>query len=168
MSNKPGYEQKYRETHREECRAKTKRWRDNHREQFNAYRREYSHRPEVKARYSSPEQKAKRNAYQKAWRDSHMERVNTRRKALYEKLRAEVLAFYGSKCVCCGEAEPHFLCLDHINGEGKKDRKRYGRAGIQWYCYLRREHPTHVQILCHNCNMAKGFYGICPHQLKEV
>jgi hypothetical protein len=30
------------------------------------------------------------------------------------------------------------------------------------------------QLLCHNCNMAKGFYGLCPHQeqkgehLKEV
>ena len=24
--------------------------------------------------------------------------------------------------------------------------------------------PKGFQILCHNCNMAKGFYGKCPHQ----
>ena len=24
--------------------------------------------------------------------------------------------------------------------------------------------PDGFQILCHNCNQAKGYYGICPHE----
>lgn len=24
------------------------------------------------------------------------------------------------------------------------------------------------QVLCHNCNMAKGFWGVCPHKEKLV
>lgn len=29
-------------------------------------------------------------------------------------------------------------------------------------------YPDGFQTLCHNCNMAKGFYGICPHKEKLV
>lgn len=25
------------------------------------------------------------------------------------------------------------------------------------------DYPKGFQILCHNCNMSKGFYGYCPH-----
>jgi hypothetical protein len=25
-------------------------------------------------------------------------------------------------------------------------------------------YPDTFQLLCHNCNLARGFYGTCPHQ----
>ena len=28
---------------------------------------------------------------------------------------------------------------------------------------IKNYYPKNLQILCHNCNMAKGFYGECPH-----
>jgi len=32
------------------------------------------------------------------------------------------------------------------------------------YVWLKRNYfPTGFQLLCHNCNLAKGFYGKCPH-----
>src|SRR4028118_728768 len=30
-------------------------------------------------------------------------------------LKANIINVYGGKCACCGEKEPQFLALDHIN-----------------------------------------------------
>src|SRR2546428_11622294 len=42
------------------------------------------------------------------------------------RLRQEVLAAYGNKCVCCAEAEPKFLALDHVAGDGASYRNKNG------------------------------------------
>lgn len=87
------------------------------------------------------------------------------------KLRLEVLTHYSSgtpACACCGETEIKFLAIDHINGGGNAHRKSIPR-GHYIYQWLRNEkYPDGFQVLCHNCNMAKGFYGICPHQEKKI
>ena len=85
------------------------------------------------------------------------------------KLKAEVFNHYSGgeiKCACCGEKEIDFLCIDHINGNGSEDRKRLGNKGlgIRLYCYLKNNnYPEGYRVLCHNCNMALGFYKSCPH-----
>lgn len=100
----------------------------------------------------------------KAWRRANREKVNESSRRQRRKIRAEVLAHYGDHCVCCGEREPGFLSLDHINGGGNKERKEVG-LGIVWYYWLRRTgYPGGLQVLCYNCNLAKGFQGECPHQ----
>ncbi len=76
---------------------------------------------------------------------------------------------YGRTCKCCGEQEINFLAIDHINGGGSKHRKALKKPGKMWWKWLKEEgYPKEFQILCHNCNMAKGFYGQCPHENKEV
>lgn len=82
--------------------------------------------------------------------------------------RYETLLHYSNgdrpSCRCCGETRIEFLAIDHINGGGGKERKRLGRGGSQFCAYLRMsKYPTGYQTLCHNCNMAKGYYGHCPH-----
>lgn len=78
------------------------------------------------------------------------------------------LAAYGGeqpKCACCGENEVKFLCIDHINGGGGKHRKEIKGKGLTTYIWLKKNgYPNGFQVLCHNCNMAKGFYGLCPHK----
>jgi len=80
-----------------------------------------------------------------------------------DKLRNEVLKAYGSKCACCGEIQPEFLAVDHINNDGAEHRRTVGTGLYQW---LRKNgFPKEVfQLLCHNCNFAKAKYGVCPHQ----
>lgn len=82
-------------------------------------------------------------------------------------VRLDVLSVYSNgtmKCACCGESELKFLCLDHIHGGGSKHRKEVG-SGFALYLWLKRSgYPKGYQVLCHNCNMAKGFYGLCPHK----
>ena len=73
-------------------------------------------------------------------------------------------------CGCCGEKEFLFLCLDHIHGGGNKHRKMIAKEGVcanSTVWWLRKHgYPEGFQVLCHNCNMAKGFYGECPHRRK--
>jgi hypothetical protein len=81
------------------------------------------------------------------------------------KERVAALALYGNKCVCCGETEAKFLSFDHINNDGSKQRKAgIPTLGRAFHTYLLRKQPKDIQILCYNCNCAKGFYGICPHE----
>jgi len=81
--------------------------------------------------------------------------------------RANVLLKYGGKCVCCGESQPEFLSLDHINNDGAAHRKEIGQSRLYKWAEDN-DFPKSLQILCFNCNMAKGFYGICPHQRVEL
>lgn len=80
--------------------------------------------------------------------------------------RAKVLMAYGSRCVCCGESEPMFLTIDHINNDGATHRRELGiRSGDKFYAWIiKNNFPSNLQILCFNCNCAKGVYGKCPHK----
>jgi hypothetical protein len=78
-----------------------------------------------------------------------------------------VLAKYGGKCQCpgCGITQYEWLAIDHVRGGGCRERREKKFANSQaFYNYLDK-HPKSAkyQILCHNCNSAKAFYGGCPH-----
>lgn len=83
------------------------------------------------------------------------------------KLKVATLVRYSQdppSCACCGESEIKFLSIDHIDGGGNAHRKEIGRAfNCIMYWLKRNNYPDGFQVLCFNCNMAKGFYGECPH-----
>jgi hypothetical protein len=71
-------------------------------------------------------------------------------------------------CACCGETEPLFLQIDHINNDGAEDRRKHG-GNRQMYAYIctltPEEARRHYQIYCGSCNHAKMRNGgVCPHQ----
>jgi len=86
-----------------------------------------------------------------------------------EKTKREVLGHYSGqlfKCACCGEPEIDFLTVDHISGNAKQQKDWHGtpRSGNALYLWLvRNRFPTGFQVLCMNCNCAKGRHGVCPH-----
>jgi hypothetical protein len=88
----------------------------------------------------------------------------------YARLRGMVLAHYGGKCACCGESRREFLALDHRNGGGEKHRKELGGASSKEMCAwaIKNGFPDIFRILCHNCNMALGCFGYCPHQKEKA
>jgi hypothetical protein len=120
----------------------------------------------VKKYKSTPEFKAKQD----------------RDKLLKSMRRAMVLLGYSRRhsnsnvpcCRCCGENSfVEFLAIDHIAGKYKMDSipelVKIGYSSklkdyrlIDWI--LEKDFPKGFQILCHNCNMAKGVYGKCPHE----
>lgn len=81
------------------------------------------------------------------------------------RLRAEMIAAYGDQCACCGEREPLFLQLDHVENDGHKDRRLF-KTGAKLLAYLKRLGwpKDRYQLLCANCNFGKLMNGgACPH-----
>jgi len=102
-----------------------------------------------------------------AYKDRHSAiRISGKRYA--DNLRFEIIKHYSQglfKCMCpgCNVNQYAFLAIDHIEGGGNQHRNG-GAKKINVYTWLKRNNfPTGFQVLCHNCNMAKGFYGECPH-----
>ena len=59
-----------------------------------------------------------------------------------------------------------FLTLDHIEGRKKMGHSKL-LAGYKLQRWAREnDYPPTLQVLCYNCNMAKGLFGRCPHQTK--
>ena len=82
--------------------------------------------------------------------------------------RMKIIEHYGGKCECCGETRYEFLAIDHINGDGQERRKK-GNT-LEYFGIVKNnfEIDYPIRILCHNCNLAYGFYGYCPHQTQPV
>ncbi len=82
-----------------------------------------------------------------------------------ERLRQQLINAYGGRCACrnCPETNPAFLCLDHVNGDGKVHRMR---MGSHVYADLRRRGwpQEGYRLLCWNCNSATRFGRTCPHE----
>jgi len=99
-----------------------------------------------------------------AWNKLHPEKAIDRSRAQ----RRLVFIAYGNKCVCCQEAIFEFLSLDHVGGRkrGHPIDKLKGDRLVRWLLKNNCLQDIHVRILCHNCNQAIGYYGICPHQMK--
>ena len=161
--------------------------------EYKAKRKEIRSRPENKAKEKAYSQTPKARAKQKELRDRPevkarlKERQSTaeykaRDKKRYESMRLKVLQYYSKHlsnsdipcCRCCGEkSHIEFLALDHIAGRKEMDSEselvKLGYSSSLMRHILQRwiiknNFPKGFQVLCHNCNNAKGFYGKCPHQ----
>jgi len=107
----------------------------------------------------------KHTASYKEHRKAYRKRYNVLQKGYRLRDRRRCLAAYGTECKCCGESIEKFLSIDHIAGGGSKHRREIKRTGTAFYKWLiQNNFPPGYQTLCHNCNMAKSFYGVCPHK----
>jgi hypothetical protein len=99
---------------------------------------------------------------------------NDHRIARFREDRALALHHYSGGdicCVCCGERNLEFLGLDHVNNDGAAHRREIRRtAGASFYSWLRVTGYAYesLVVMCHNCNMARGMYGQCPHRRGSV
>lgn len=105
------------------------------------------------------------------WNKKHPERHRKSALAYYYRMQHKaIMAYGGYKCACCGETEPLFLGLDHIENNGKEHRESIGNwGGHGLYKWLERNnYPKGFQVLCMNCNHGKQRNGgICPHKGKS-
>lgn len=122
----------------------------------------------------TPEQARLRdNAQMTRWRLAYPEAWKALGKRWRDGVRYRCLAAYSNglpSCACCEEETFEFLTLDHIDGGGNEARRREGhRGGTAQYSRLSRQgFPPGYQVLCWNCNAAKGLYGECPHVTAEA
>ena len=146
---------RYRERNREKFNQRMRDWREANRELDREHKREWRNR---KLADGTPEEIA-------AFRQKESDRT----KRAQTVCRDEVFAAYGGyRCNCCGETEPMFLSIDHIDNNGAQERKSglYAGSGYSFYRWLRKTgFPPGYQVLCMNCQIGKHKNGgVCPHQ----
>lgn len=101
--------------------------------------------------------------YQKVYRQEKKRELQVKRIVYYKQIRLDGIAEYGGRCACCGEARHEFLTLEHINGRSDETVRKTGQKA--WSRLKTLGWPKDgYQVLCFNCNCAKGIYGVCPHQ----
>lgn len=100
------------------------------------------------------------------WRGKNLDRERARNRAYGARVKAQTLAHYGDCCACCGSIDR--LCLDHVNGDGRRHREElFGardRADRHFYAWLVREgFPSDppMQVLCHPCSTSKSNGTAC-------
>jgi len=82
------------------------------------------------------------------------------------RLRFQFLEMYGKICNCCGQSDPRFLTLDHVNNDGASHRETLSSDTMPALSEAVKKHrPDLYQILCYNCNMGRAVNkGLCPHK----
>lgn len=88
----------------------------------------------------------------------------------YRGMRKAILDALGGRCYCCGLDDYRFLTIDHVQNDGKQDRKPNGKQRNS-YMVLRSILEIgcprdRYQAACYNCNCARQLSPdkICPHQ----
>ena len=111
-----------------------------------------------------------KNAQQRDRHERNREQIIKSMQRRYQNRKEIVFSHYGQMCACCGETDPAFLVIDHINNDGWK----YRRGGVknihsniyQWL--VSHDFPEGFQVLCANCNQGKkNNNGVCPHQSRR-
>jgi hypothetical protein len=93
------------------------------------------------------------------WTPERRKRANERAIIQLRKLRAEVFSHYGNECVACGETEPLFLTLDHVNNDGAEMRRTVHASQNVYRWAKKNGYPDALQTLCMNCNFGKARNG---------
>ena len=98
--------------------------------------------------------KDKTAIYNKKWSIKRILRGRTYRSYSRDKL-FEILG--GKICVSCGFDNVYALHFDHINDDGKDDRKKHGNNSNLYRYYIKNpeECKQNLQVLCANCNWIK-------------
>ena len=126
--------------------------------EYKAYRREKRKRPETMAKERARKQNVEYTEKIKKTRQERRMKVYS----VYSKLHSNSDI---PCCRCCEETIMGFLAVDHINGRKHLPEKEKNLNSTSLVNFLfKNNFPEGYQILCHNCNMAKGFYGECPHE----
>ena len=148
-------------------------------------RQEHNRRPEVRERNNrlrrerQAKNREKYNARMREWRKNNPLRAReiTSKSGLKTRtaIKKEVFLHYTNplRCVCCGVKGIEFLTVDHIIPKRNmaKDEKLIQMGftsrlkGEKLNRWLKNNNfPKGFQILCWNCNFAKGVLGKCPHK----
>ena len=164
------YRERHPERYREKRRAISKRYYQKNRGKIYAYSQAWKKRnPEREKRTRRKlylKHREKRRAYGKYWNAKNCDRLRQKNKEYGQKARDQAFQAYGGPiCKCCGEVEVRFLSLDHVNNDGAEHRRKDYSSGKGLHYWVRKMgYPSGFQVLCMQCNFAKGKYGICPHR----
>jgi len=100
----------------------------------------------------TPDMRQARIDKSRRWRENNQ--------STYQKVRREVLSYLGNKCSKCGVDDFRVLQIDHVNGNGYRERKQFGEGGastVRYYRHILEVEGQGYQLLCANCNWIKRY-----------
>jgi hypothetical protein len=131
--------------------------------------------PEGKLRQKKRDASPAKRAYNRK-REKTPERKKYK-KQLHRNIKFTTFSVYSKRhsnsdipcCRCCGEnSDIRFLAMDHINGRAHLPEEEKNLFDVPLAMWLKKNNypEGEIQILCHNCNSAKGNSkdNKCPHQ----
>lgn len=157
--NRNEYHRKYYQTHKEAIKKSSKKWAQKNPDKLKEYAQ--------KQRASGYYQTEKYKQYRKEYFATHPKNPESSRRDVSKHhltARRKFLEMYGNKCNCCGESNYEFLTIEHRLGQRGQPRKDTSREAYKKA--IENYNPEVYEILCMNCNHAKGRYGYCPHNNK--
>lgn len=104
----------------------------------------------------------------RGWRQQHKDVVARQNYNAKFKRRYKCRIILGGVCVCCGESRDSFLDIDHINGGGSQERKKYGPHRTYAEVLSMPNPLEKYQLLCSNCNQSKRRLGRCEHESERL
>lgn len=102
--------------------------------------------------------KEKLNAEGRKRYNKDPKKQNKRVRECYQKIKNEIITLLGSKCVYCGFSDLRAIEIDHVNGGGHKERKKFHIYG--YYKHILEQVKAgskDYQLLCSNCNDIKRY-----------
>jgi len=134
-----------------------RKWRAENRERYLTRNRKYYE-----------EHKEKQRAWRRKWYSKHREQRLIAMKKWRTKLKIKVVFHYSNGTMACADplhlhlANDPFatditcLSIDHIEGNGAKERKELDTEGQAFYSWLiKNNYPEGYQVLCMNCQWKK-------------
>lgn len=133
------YKQKSGDGYRSKCkgclRVQTAAYREGHRDNYNRYARE-AYRAQVELAPA-------------ATRAKHSEQQCD----IGKRMRLRAFMKLGEKCHHCGFDDERALQIDHVNGGGAEERRKFGSSGLSRRVLS--DQAGRYQLLCANCNWIK-------------
>jgi len=142
------YNREWRHRNKDKVRANRKRYDERHRDRINEQRRKRE------AKNRSYYNLKSHNAYLKG-RENYLKTAREKNR----KIRLEAINILGGKCVKCGFKDWRALQIDHVKGEGMKERKKT-HCSSSYYRKVFEEIKNgsdKYQLLCANCNWIKRY-----------
>lgn len=95
--------------------------------------------------------------YNYQWNKDNPEKTLDYKKQNRRKTKFRIFELLGKKCSKCNFIDWRALQIDHVNGNGKQDRLKFGNSA-SYYLHILREIENgskDYQLLCANCNWIK-------------
>ena len=138
----------YRQHHRQKLLERERKRRREHRDEINMRRRiSFANNPE------------KHQMTHRKWYAENRKKQVILLRQRYRNLRKKATDKLGGKCCRCGFTDWRALQIDHVQGNGNKEKQLIG----QWKMYKKilelesLEMVKEYQLLCANCNWIKRF-----------
>ena len=79
----------------------------------------------------------------RGWTPEQKQRRQETQREVTDRMRSLVYHQYGNRCSCCGEDNPLFLTIDHVNNDGHKLRSQHGMSSTLYRWIIKNDFPIY-------------------------